>query len=248
MDVIVVANGCDDNTSNLVKQFSQSIHQTAIKIHLLESPCASKTHAINMAESCIQGDFIIYLDADVILSNDAVEMMVTSLSSFSPLIVSPKPIFIKPKSTLSKIFLYVFSNFPPMNDDVVGMGCYAINRCARRRWLDFPDLIADDAFVCAHFEQHERVLLKQTYFITTFPESDKIINVLSRWHRGNMALASIGYTVKRSKIWWRRLFSLINNPLMILMFPIYITMNLVAKLIARIQLIRNTPIVWFRQR
>src|SRR5215203_5420465 len=57
LQIIVVANGCTDETAQVVRQFSDNVE-------LVETPVGSKTHALNLGDRVAKYDLRAYLDAD----------------------------------------------------------------------------------------------------------------------------------------------------------------------------------------
>jgi hypothetical protein len=63
----------------------------------------------------------------------------------------------------------------------------------RSRWREFPDVIADDAFIAARFEPCERVIDTETSVIVRPPRTVRAwIGVRARWIRGQRQLQSLG--------------------------------------------------------
>lgn len=246
--MIIVANGCQDSTVVCANCFKNAFEQRSIQFDVIETSLNSKTHAINMGEikACFGNK--VYLDADVTLSADAIQVICQALAVDAPLLVSPKVIFTSPESLFCRWHLYVFKHFPPMLDDVVGMGCYAVNAKGRLRWDQMPQLIADDAYVRSFFSKNERLLLDNIYFRTSFPEFGHFFSVLERWHRGNIELNAIGRGFYDESLFRRRLVALMKKPGLIIFLPIYFLNNTLAKYCAKINLQRKKTFTWIRER
>lgn len=248
MQVIIVANGCQDSTVVCASRFKNAFEQRSIQFDVIETSLNSKPDAIHRGEMKACFGNKVYLDADVTLSADAIQVICQALAVDEPLLVSPKALFYSPASLFCRCHLYVFKHFPPMLDDVVGMGCYAVNTKGRLRWDQMPQLIADDAYVRSFFSKNERLLLDNIYFHTSFPEFGHFFPVLERWHRGNMELKTIGREFYDESLFRRRLLALLRKPVLIIFLPIYFLNNTLAKFYAQINLRRKKTFTWIRER
>jgi glycosyltransferase involved in cell wall biosynthesis len=248
MQLIIVANGCKDATISRTYDFRTALEERNIQFDVMQTPLNSKTNAINLGDTKACFGKRVYLDADVILSRNAIHEIYQALDVDTPRLVSPKAVFNSPKSVLCRCHLFVFENFPPMIDDVVGMGCYAVNAKGRSRWSRMPQLIADDGYVRSFFSKNERILLRNTYFSTSFPEFGQFFSVLERWHRGNMELNAIGRGFTDESLFRRRLTALLNEPILIILLPIYLLNNMFAKTYANMNMQKNKHIDWIRKR
>lgn len=63
--IIVVNNGCTDNSASIINSFS-----TKLPIKLIEQPIRGKNHALNLAIREELGDLVVFTDDDVIVAPD----------------------------------------------------------------------------------------------------------------------------------------------------------------------------------
>src|SRR4051812_16230142 len=66
LQIIVVANGCTDETAEVVRRFNDTVE-------LVETPVGSKTHALNLGDRVAKYDLRAYLDADIELSDNVLQ-------------------------------------------------------------------------------------------------------------------------------------------------------------------------------
>src|SRR5688500_11834554 len=69
LQIVVVANGCTDQTANVVRGFGD-------KVELVETPVGNKTHALNLGDRVARYDLRAYLDADIELSDNALQAVI----------------------------------------------------------------------------------------------------------------------------------------------------------------------------
>jgi Glycosyltransferase like family 2 len=151
---------------------------------------AGKARALNAADPLLEGDVHVYLDADVVLSRGALHALSEALAGQpAPRLASVRPLPLLPADRGARSYAEVWMRLPSVADEVVGLGCYAVNRAGRRRWSSMPEIIADDAFVRARFSPEERVLLGREHFVYAFPSGRDLVGVAARWREGNRELA-----------------------------------------------------------
>lgn len=206
MRIVVVANGCRDDTAQVAQNQADALRERGHEIVVLVLEQAGKPAALNAGDRHADG-CRIYLDADAALAPDAVAVMHRALHADggAPRLVSPRPRFVLagagPESRsgsgagagrLAAGYFAVWSQLPAVRDQVIGGGCYAVNAAGRRRWRDFPPLVADDGFVRGHFAAAERLLV-ESEFVTAFPDRARLVRVVRRWRAGNRELSVAGH-------------------------------------------------------
>src|SRR6478609_1105023 len=73
MQIIVVANGCTDNTAEVVRTFAPTVE-------LIETPVGNKSNALNIGDRAAQYELRAYLDADIELSDNALQQVVDAFN------------------------------------------------------------------------------------------------------------------------------------------------------------------------
>lgn len=149
-EVIVVSNGCKDETETIARAFEPRI--TVISI-----PISSKINALNVGDQFARTYPRIYMDADVRLADGALSAMKQALSSGHYLALSPDPLMdFDGTSWAVKAYYDIWLTMPYCQSGMIGAGVYALSEEGRKRFDDFPDVIADDGFVRAIFKESER--------------------------------------------------------------------------------------------
>ncbi|MEH2588326.1 glycosyltransferase [Bradyrhizobium sp. AZCC 1721] len=182
--VVVVCNGCVDDTANVARRFGPTVH-------VVESDIASKTDALNLGDQ-ISGVFPrIYADADIVITVDAIRALARRLGQGDVLAVAPTPhINLTGCSWLVRKYYGIRSRLPSSREGIGGSGVYALSEAGRRRFGQFPHVIADDTYVRLQFKPEERETLPYARS-TVFPPRTvlQLIAVRTRAYRGTSELA-----------------------------------------------------------
>lgn len=186
--VIVVANGCADETVEVARGFQASMAQRGFSLDVVQLEDAGKPDALNAGDLIAWHDDRIYLDADVELSPNALASIARAFArgvEFCAPEIRPQA-----RTYFGAAYGRVWQELPYVAHDVVGAGMYAVSAEGRRRWDSFPDIVADDKFARLHFDRAERVVLDEANFAIHLPSGFiEIVRVRSRWIRANRQLA-----------------------------------------------------------
>nr|WP_285611912.1 glycosyltransferase [Actinokineospora globicatena] len=174
--VIVVANGCTDDTAERAREAGAIVFEVAGE---------GKAAALNAGLARCRDGAVVFLDADTVLMPGALARMAEAMDVPRPRLVGPRPLVVRPSGWLARSFAAVWTRLPAVAGDVVGAGCYAINAAGRALVDRFPDVVADDAWVRTRFR--ERIVAGE--FLLVFAEGRELVDVVRRWRDGNAALA-----------------------------------------------------------
>jgi len=185
LDVIVVCNGCTDDTAAVAGRFSPAVR-------VIETNVASKTHALNLGDEAAQGFPRIYADADVVITMKTIRTLAQRLERGDVLAVAPTPNFdLAGCSWPVRACYEIRSLLPSAQEGVGGSGVYALSEAGRGRFREFPAVTADDGYVRIQFQEEERETLPSAHSIVFPPRSIKhLIATKTRAHYGSFELAS----------------------------------------------------------
>jgi hypothetical protein len=188
--IVVVANGCDDSTVDIARAVGEDAASKAgVELVVVELPRAAKPAALNAADDYLRGGPVVYLDADTVLIPGTLPALLAAMAAAGgPVMVGPRPVLVRPDDRLSRGFAAVWSRLPAVQGDVIGSGCYAVNAQGRQRWSEFPDVVADDAYVRSLFTRDERTVVDEGGLLLVLPAGPELSRVLARWRRGNAEL------------------------------------------------------------
>ncbi|MEM7624097.1 MAG: glycosyltransferase family 2 protein [Planctomycetota bacterium] len=183
-EVLVICNGCTDDTAELASAFGDPVR-------VIEAAVASKSGALNVGDEAAGYFPRIYLDADIELSTDALEKMKRVLCEPGVLAAAPSPLFaVRDSSWSVRAFYRVWRALPYFaGGDMIGSGVYAVSRSGRARFDRFPSITADDGYVRELFAPHERRTLADTHFTVVAPRQLRhLIGIKTRSRFGNHEL------------------------------------------------------------
>ena len=184
LSVVVVCNGCTDDTASNARRFGPTVR-------VIESEIASKTHALNLGDHTSSIFPRIYVDADILITLDTLRALARRLEQGDVLAVAPTPdIDLTACSRLVRLYFSVRSRLPSAGQGFGGSGVYALSEAGRRRFAQFPDVIADDTFVRLQFKPEERETLTSARS-HVFPARTirQLIAVRTRAYAGTFELA-----------------------------------------------------------
>jgi glycosyltransferase involved in cell wall biosynthesis len=226
LDVIVVCNGCSDDTAEVARRFGSPVR-------VLETSIPGKTHALNLGDEAAQGFPRIYADADVVISTEAVRSLARRLERQDVLAVAPAPTFdLSGCSWPVRACYQIRSLLPSAQEGIGGSGVYALSEAGRMRFREFPLLIADDGYVRIQFQANERETLHAANSIVFPPRTLKdLIATKTRAHYGSFELALLfpGLWQNRGESNNRSLIRLFKDPRLWFKLAIYCTVTIIAK-------------------
>jgi glycosyltransferase involved in cell wall biosynthesis len=162
-EVIVVANGCRDDTADRARATRSRAEGAGWRLTVIELVKGSKIAALNAGDEAAQGDIRAYLDADVLVSPPLMAQIVLALSDRSPRYASGQAIVPRAQSAVTRAYARFWQALPFAQSDAPGYGLFAVNGAGRARWGAFPALISDDTFVRLQFQPEERIGCPASY-------------------------------------------------------------------------------------
>jgi hypothetical protein len=183
MDIIVVANGCTDNTADVAASFGPAVR-------VLSLSAASKHDALTAGDSAATGFPRIYVDADVELRVEDVRALTAALHQPGVLAAAPQRELVMTGRPWQVRWYYdVWTLLPGVQRGLWGRGVIAVNEAGHRRLAGLPPLQADDLAASLMFESHETVLVPGARVIVHPPRT--FAGLLSRRARVVTGVAQI---------------------------------------------------------
>ncbi len=183
LEIVVVATGCTDLTAETARGFGPDVR-------VVETEVASKVHALNLGDRAATAFPRLYVDADVVLDTRAVRETAAVLASGRALAAAPRlRVDLSGASAAVRGFYAVWTRHPHFRRGLVGSGVYGLSERGRRRFAQFPDVTADDAFVHGLFTPAERMTVPTCHFTVRAPRTLKaLVKIKTRSRRGNREL------------------------------------------------------------
>ena len=188
-EVIVVANGCRDDTAARARRFDAAAQAAGWRLTVLDRAEGGKIAALNAGDAVARGDMRAYLDADVVVSPDLMVQIVRVLSIDAPRYASGRAEIPPAKSAVTRAYARFWQSLPFARTAAPGYGLFAVNAAGRARWGAFPSIISDDTYVRLQFAPSERIGCKATY---SWPMIEGFAALVRVRRRQDAGVAQIG--------------------------------------------------------
>lgn len=177
-EVVVVVNGSTDATAQIASSYPG--------VTVIETATAGKAHALNLGDAAATSFPRVYLDADIVVSADALRELAGSLPPDRPALAGLRFSVRTAESTLPvRMFYSAFLQMPYAEDSLAGFGLYALSAAGRARFDSFPDLQGDDLFVQRLFGGAEAHRVDRLLVVEAPRDLRSLVRVRTRIHRGN---------------------------------------------------------------
>jgi glycosyltransferase involved in cell wall biosynthesis len=155
-EVIVMANGCSDNTAQVARGYAARFAQKGWPLTVLVLEQGGKMGALNAGDRIARNGTRIYLDADVVVTPPLIAQLAAVLDVPEVRYASGSPTVTAIGDVFTRAYARFWQTQPFCTHGVPGFGIFAVNAMGRKRWGEFPDIISDDTFVRLSFTPAER--------------------------------------------------------------------------------------------
>ncbi len=183
IEIIVVCNGCTDDTAEKARSMGRFVQ-------VIETPVGNKIHALNLGDKKAKGFPRFYIDADIIITGKTVQKLSLAIESNTVLATAPLPYFETGDSSwFVKSYYKIHTQLPASKEGIGGSGVYCISREGRKRFNEFPGVVADDCFVRLQFKTDERLTLPECRSTVYAPRTlSELISIKTRSTFGTLEL------------------------------------------------------------
>lgn len=242
LDVVVVCNGCTDDTPGVAAAFAPAVR-------VVETLVPSKANALNLGDEAAVGFPRFYIDADIELHTDDLRTLAEALRTTAALAASPRLKMDVSVSTWPvRSYHRVWTKLPTVGDGLVGRGVYGVSEEGRSRFEAFPDVIADDLFMHLAFDADARISVDSCTSVVRAPRSLRgLLERKTRSFAGNLQLRSqwpTGASANGDATAWVRV--VMSDPKLARDVPVYVFVTLLAKARAWWKLSRGDVGAWNR--
>ncbi|ANP38690.1 Glycosyltransferase involved in cell wall biogenesis [Phaeobacter gallaeciensis] len=185
VEVLVLANGCTDDTAEIAR--SVTLPQGWSR-KVIDLPQGGKLAALNAGDARARGAVLVYLDADVTVTPPLLAQLAGVLTPEQPLYASGSPRVDPARSALTRAYGQFWSRLPFVTDGAPGFGLFAMTRTGRERWQAWPDIISDDTFARLSFAPAERFRVPARY---DWPMVEGFANLVRVRRRQNVGVEEI---------------------------------------------------------
>lgn len=244
LEVVVVANNCSDDTAARARR-----HGPLVKV--VETPIGSKIHALNLGDEAASGWPRLYVDADIVVSTQALRDVAGMLGEGSPLVVAAPTAVVDFQGRLPWVqsFYKVWTELPYFTEGVIGAGFYGFSKTGRARFGKWPDIIADDEYARLMAAPGERGVHRgHTFTITPPTQLRMVAKIQTRARAGLYQLHAKFPELLRNETTnpARTLKVIAGRPDLWVHAPIYLGVMTFAKLMAHRKLRKGLQKVWER--
>jgi acetyltransferase-like isoleucine patch superfamily enzyme len=244
-EVIVVCNGCTDRTADVARSFRPGVA-------VIEIDPASKYLALRAGDRRASGFPRFYIDADVITSAQAVRDVAAVLARGEAVVAAPRlRVDVSGRPWYVRSYYRLWTRLPYAEKGMVGTGFYALSEAGRRRFDEFPDIIADDQFVLSCFDETERCSVSTAEFVVAAPRDwQGLIHKKTRTYTGNRQLeerfGTEGAQQPGGRSAWMGVIG--RHPSLLPCVPAYVLVCAVGEARSRRQVRRREFSTWERDR
>jgi glycosyltransferase involved in cell wall biosynthesis len=185
VDVLVVCNGCADDTAAIARRFPGAT--------VLEIAAASKPAAMNAGDRATDRWPRLYLDADIEVDPSAVYAVFRELAEPEEVVAArPEAVFDTSEASWPvRAYYRARTRLPEEGVRLWGAGGYAVSRKGHQRFAAFPEVTADDSYFDALFADHEKTVVSTPPMRIRTPQTaSALLAILTRHRRGHVELSS----------------------------------------------------------
>ncbi|MDK3016775.1 glycosyltransferase [Pseudodonghicola flavimaris] len=183
-EVIVVANGCRDNTVAEAEALAPAFAARGWGFRVLDLEKGSKTGAMNAGSAAARHGALLFVDADIHVTPGLIAALGRVLDRETPCYASGRPRIRRAETWVSRQYARFWQRLPFMAKSVAGCGVYGVNGAGRARWEEIPEVISDDIFVRSHFTAPEMVAVPETYSWPIAEGLARLVRVRRRQNEG----------------------------------------------------------------
>jgi hypothetical protein len=183
LDIIVVANGCTDDTADVAGSFGPPVR-------VLSIPVASKRDALLAGDQAATDFPRIYVDADVELGAGDIAALGAALGRPGTLACGPgRDLDLAGRPWLVRWYYAVWERLPEVRSGLFGRGVIGLSEAGHARVAGLPPLLADDLVASLAFTPGERVIVPAARVVVHTPRTAR--DLLRRRVRATMGVSQI---------------------------------------------------------
>jgi Glycosyl transferase family 2 len=163
--VLVVANGCSDDTAAVA-----AAHGPMVRV--VSTPIASKAHALKIGKEHATGFPRLYVDADVELRTRDARALADALREPDILAAAPTRLHAVDGCPLAvRWYFDVWERLPVVDSGLFGRGVVAVNEIGQQRLDKMPEAMGDDLLASIAFAAFERRIVPDAQVVIYPPRS-----------------------------------------------------------------------------
>ncbi|MET9570523.1 glycosyltransferase [Streptomyces virginiae] len=165
-DIVVVCNGCSDDTARVA-----GAHGARVRV--VEIPTPSKHTALRVGDEHARGFPRLYVDADVVLGAADVRALAGALDGDPDLLAAApgRDIPLTGCAWPVRAYYRVWQRLPAVREGLFGRGVIAVTEEGHRRIAALPPLMADDLAASLTFGPGERSVVEAARVVVRPPRT-----------------------------------------------------------------------------
>jgi hypothetical protein len=185
-DVIVVANGCTDDTAEVAAA-------SGLQVRVLSIPVPSKREALLAGDRAAQDFPRVYVDADVEIRADDIRALAEALRHPEILAAGPQRVLaLDGRPRLVRWYYDVWARLPEVRNELFGRGVIGMSAAGHARVATLPPLLADDLAWSLMFAPDERLIVTNAEVVIHPPKTFR--DLLRRRIRAATGVAQVEST------------------------------------------------------
>ncbi|MFI6931684.1 glycosyltransferase [Streptomyces sp. NPDC050287] len=166
-DIVVVCNGCTDDTARIAAARGP-------RVRVVEIPVPSKHAALRAGDDHARGFPRVYVDADVVIADADVRALTGPLNDDTSGILATAPERHIPLAGCGRrvrAYYQVWQRLPAVREGLFGRGVIAVSKAGHARIAALPPLMADDLAASLAFAPEERLVVSQARVVVHPPRT-----------------------------------------------------------------------------
>ncbi|MFD5792105.1 glycosyltransferase [Streptomyces diastatochromogenes] len=154
-DIVVVCNGCTDDTARIAAARGP-------RVRVVEIPVPSKHAALRAGDDHAHGFPRVYVDADVVITGADVRALTGPLHDDASGVLATAPERQIPLDACAwrvRAYYQVWQRLPAVREGLFGRGVIAVSKAGHARIAALPPLMADDLAASLAFAPQERLVV-----------------------------------------------------------------------------------------
>ncbi|MEU8266280.1 glycosyltransferase [Sphaerisporangium sp. NPDC049002] len=161
-DIVVVANGCDDDTASVARGFGVTV---------IETPVPSKREALRLGDEAARAHPRVYVDGDVEMGTADVRALRDALLGGSLAAAPERALVLRDRPWTVRAYYAVWSRLPAVREGLFGRGVIAVSEEGNRRIMDLPPVMGDDLAASLAFTPAERQVVRTAHAVIHPPRT-----------------------------------------------------------------------------
>ncbi|MFF8865150.1 glycosyltransferase [Streptomyces sp. NPDC015139] len=166
-DIVVVCNGCTDDTARIAAERGP-------RVRVIEIPVPSKHAALRAGDDHARGFPRVYVDADVVLTGSDVRRLTGPLRDDTSGVLATAPERRVPLAGCAwrvRAYYRVWQRLPAVREGLFGRGVIAVSKAGHARIAALPPLMADDLAASLAFTPEERLVVREAGVVVHPPRT-----------------------------------------------------------------------------